>query len=142
MSPMLVVVYALAGRVDIDFDQEPVAHTPDGKPVYFKDLWPSNEEIQDVMNKVLTPADFAKNYGKIFDGNEQWRDMDVSTDKVYQWDDSSTYIKQAPFFQGLKPEVEQPKDIEGASVLLKLGDSVKSKQDPFLDPYPSTHHAP
>lgn len=124
MSPMLVVVYALAGRVDIDFDSEPVAHTPDGKPVFFKDLWPSNEEIEEIMNKVLTPADFAKNYGKIFDGDQQWRDMKVSTDKVYQWDDSSTYIKQAPFFQGLKPEVEQPRDIEGANVLLKLGDSI------------------
>ncbi|GAA4344402.1 aconitate hydratase AcnA [Kangiella taiwanensis] len=124
MSPMLVVVYALAGRVDIDFDSEPVAHTPDGKPVFFKDLWPSNEEIEEIMNKVLTPADFAKNYGKIFDGDQQWRDMKVSTDKVYKWDDSSTYIKQAPFFQGLKPEVEQPRDIEGANVLLKLGDSI------------------
>lgn len=124
MSPMLVVIYALVGRVDIDFDNEPVAHTPDGKAIYFKDLWPSNEEIQEIMAKVLTPADFAKNYGKIFDGNKQWRDMEVSKDKVYQWDDSSTYIKQAPFFQGLKPEVDAPKDIEGASVLLKLGDSI------------------
>ncbi|PXF64639.1 aconitate hydratase AcnA [Kangiella spongicola] len=124
MSPMLVVIYALVGRVDIDFDSEPVAHTPDGKPVYFKDLWPSNEEIQEIMAKVLTPADFAKNYGKIFDGNKQWREMKVSKDKVYQWDDSSTYIKQAPFFQGLKPELNEPKDIEGAKVLLKLGDSI------------------
>ncbi|GAA0204935.1 aconitate hydratase AcnA [Kangiella japonica] len=124
MSPMLVVIYALVGRVDIDFDSEPVAHTPEGKPVYFKDLWPSNEEIQEIMAKVLTPADFAKNYGKIFDGNKQWREMEVSKDKVYQWDDSSTYIKQAPFFQGLKPELDEPKDIEGAKVLLKLGDSI------------------
>lgn len=124
MSPMLVVIYALVGRVDIDFDSEPVAHTPDGKPVYFKDLWPSNEEIQEIMAKVLTPADFAKNYGKIFDGNKQWREMEVSKDKVYQWDDSSTYIKQAPFFQGLDPEVAQPNDVEGAKVLLKLGDSI------------------
>lgn len=124
MSPMLVVVYALAGRVDIDFDSEPVAYTKDDKPVYFKDLWPSNEEIQEIMAKVLSPADFARNYGKIFDGNDEWRDMEVSTDKVYQWDDSSTYIKQAPFFQGLNPEVEAPKDIENASVLLKLGDSI------------------
>lgn len=124
MSPMLVVVYALAGRVDIDFENEPVSHTPDGKPIYFKDLWPTNEEIEEIMNKVLTPADFARNYGKIFDGNKQWREMEVSKDKVYQWDDSSTYIKQAPFFQGLKPEAGQPQDIVGANVLLKLGDSI------------------
>jgi len=124
MSPMLVVIYALAGRVDIDFKSEPVTYTVDDKPVYFKDLWPSNEEIGAVMSEVLTPADYAKSYGEIFEGNEQWRNMEVSKDKVYQWDDKSTYIKQAPFFQGLKPEIEQPGNIEGARVLLKLGDSI------------------
>ncbi|MCW8857615.1 MAG: aconitate hydratase AcnA [Kangiella sp.] len=124
MSPMLVVIYALAGRVDIDFKSEPVTYTVDDKPVYFKDLWPSNEEIGAVMSEVLTPADYAKSYGEIFEGNEQWRNMEVSKDKVYQWDDQSTYIKQAPFFQGLKPEIEQPGNIEGARVLLKLGDSI------------------
>ncbi len=124
MSPMLVVIYALAGRVDIDFKSEPVTHTIEDKPVYFKDLWPSNEEIGAVMSEVLTPADYAKSYGEIFEGNEQWRNMEVSKDKVYQWDDESTYIKQAPFFKGLKPEVEEPGNIKGAKVLLKLGDSI------------------
>ncbi|WP_417445839.1 aconitate hydratase AcnA [Kangiella sp.] len=124
MSPMLVVIYALAGRVDIDFDSEPVTYTVDDKPVYFKDLWPSNEEIQKVMSDVLTPEDYARNYGEIFEGNEQWKNLEVSKDKVYQWDDKSTYIKQAPFFKGLKPEIEQPGNIEGARVLLKLGDSI------------------
>lgn len=124
MSPMLVVMYALAGRVDIDFDSEPVTYTVDDKPVYFKDLWPSNEEIQQVMSEVLTPADYAKTYGEIFKGNEQWDNLEVSKDKVYQWDDKSTYIKEAPFFKGLKPEIEEPGNIEGAKVLLKLGDSI------------------
>ncbi|HEY9029783.1 MAG TPA: aconitate hydratase AcnA [Kangiella sp.] len=124
MSPMLVVIYALAGRVDIDFDSEPVTYTVDDKPIYFKDLWPSNEEIQKVMSDVLTPEDYARNYGEIFEGNEQWKNLEVSKDKVYQWDDKSTYIKQAPFFKGLKPEIEQPGNIEGARVLLKLGDSI------------------
>lgn len=124
MSPMLVVMYALAGRVDIDFDSEPVTYTVDDKPVYFKDLWPSNEEIQQVMSEVLSPADYAKSYGEIFEGNEQWKNLEVSKDKVYQWDDQSTYIKQAPFFKGLKPEIDVPGNIEGARVLLKLGDSI------------------
>lgn len=124
MSPMLVVMYALAGRVDIDFDSEPVTYTVDDKPVYFKDLWPSNEEIQQVMGEVLSPADYAKSYGEIFEGNEQWKNLEVSKDKVYQWDDQSTYIKQAPFFKGLKPEIDVPGNIEGARVLLKLGDSI------------------
>ncbi|MHC9511462.1 aconitate hydratase AcnA [Kangiella sp. M94] len=124
MSPMLVVIYALAGRVDIDFDSEPVTYTVDDKPVYFKDLWPSNEEIQKVMAEVLTPADYAKTYGEIFKGDKQWDNLEVSKDKVYQWDDKSTYIKEAPFFKGLKPEIEEPGNIEGAKVLLKLGDSI------------------
>lgn len=124
MSPMLVVMYALAGRVDIDFDSEPVTYTVDDKPVYFKDLWPTNEEIQQVMSEVLSPADYAKSYGEIFEGNEQWKKLEVSKDKVYQWDDQSTYIKQAPFFKGLKPEIDVPGNIEGARVLLKLGDSI------------------
>lgn len=124
MSPMLVVIYALAGRVDIDFKSEPVTYTVDDKPVYFKDLWPSNEEIGAVMSEVLSPADYAKSYGEIFEGNEQWRNMEVSKDKVYQWDDKSTYIKQAPFFKGLKPELDKISNIEGARVLLKLGDSI------------------
>lgn len=124
MSPMLVVIYALAGRVDIDFKSEPVTYTVDDKPVYFKDLWPSNEEIGAVMSEVLTPADYAKSYGEIFEGNEQWKNLEVSKDKVYQWDDKSTYIKQAPFFKGLKPELDKISNIEGARVLLKLGDSI------------------
>ncbi|MCH7414643.1 aconitate hydratase AcnA [Belliella sp. R4-6] len=124
MSPMLVVAYALAGRVDVDLNNEPVGYDPNLEPVYLKDIWPSNDEIFEVMNKVLSPADFEKSYGEIFEGNEQWKNLEAPKDEIYQWSDESTYIKEVPFFNGLPEEVLEPKDINGANVLLKLGDSI------------------
>ena len=124
MSPMLVVVYALVGRVDVDLMNEPLGYDPNLEPVYLKDIWPSNEEIFEVMSRVLSPADFEKNYGEIFDGNEIWRQLEAPKEKVYQWSSDSTYIKEAPFFQGISESPASPKDIEGAQVLLKLGDSI------------------
>ncbi len=124
MSPMLVVAYALAGRVDVDLMNEPLGFDPNLKPVYLKDIWPSNDEIFEVMSKVLSPADFEKNYGKIFEGNEQWQNLEAPKDEIYQWSDQSTYIKEAPFFEGLSESVPEPNDINGARVLLMLGDSI------------------
>jgi aconitate hydratase len=124
MSPMLVVAFALAGRVDVDLNTEPLGHDPNLEPVFLKDLWPSNEEIFEVMNRVLSPNDFAKNYGEIFEGNEQWRALEAPKDKVYQWSDKSTYIKEAPFFQGISEVVSEAEDIVNSRVLLKLGDSI------------------
>jgi aconitate hydratase len=124
MSPMLVVAYAIAGRVDLDLFTEPLGYDPNQAAVYLKDIWPSNEEINEVMAKVLSPADYAKSYGEIFEGNEQWRNLEVPIDKNYQWDDSSTYIKEAPFFKGISASAPEPVDIENARVLLKLGDSI------------------
>lgn len=124
MSPMLVVAYALAGRVDIDLMNEPVGHDPNLEPVFLKDIWPSNEEIFEVANRVLSPRHYDKNYGEIFEGNEQWKALETPTDKVYQWSDKSTYIKEAPFFKGISEEVPASSDIIGAKVLLKLGDSI------------------
>lgn len=124
MSPMLVVIYALAGRVDIDLDQEPLGYDPNLNPVYMKDIWPSQEEIMEVMSDVLTPGDYAKNYGEIFHGNEQWRAMEAPDTKDYQWDENSTYIKEAPFFKDISEEAPDPKDIKGAYPLLVLGDSI------------------
>lgn len=98
MSPMLVVAFALAGRVDIDLTTEPLSFDRNGRPVYLKDIWPTDDEINEVMRKVLTPKDFKKNYDEIFDGNEIWRNLKVPNDRLYQWDYSSTYIKEAPFF--------------------------------------------
>jgi aconitate hydratase len=124
MSPMLVVAYALAGRVDVDLNNEPLGYDPNLEPVYLKDVWPSNDEIFEVMSKVLSPSDFEKSYGEIFEGNDMWKNLDVPKDKVYQWSDESTYIKEAPFFNGISESIEEPKDILGARVLLKLGDSI------------------
>ncbi len=124
MSPMLVVAFALAGRVDVDLNTEPLGHDPNLEPVFLKDLWPSNEEIFEVMNRVLSPNDFAKNYGEIFEGNEQWKSLEAPKDKVYQWSDKSTYIKEAPFFQGISEVVSEAEDIVNSRVLLKLGDSI------------------
>lgn len=124
MSPMLVVAYALAGRVDVDLNNEPLGYDPNLEPVYLKDVWPSNDEIFEVMSRVLSPADFEKSYGEIFEGNEQWKNLQAPKDEIYQWSSESTYIKEAPFFEGLSESVAEPKDIIGANVLLKLGDSI------------------
>ncbi|EKB49523.1 aconitate hydratase AcnA [Cecembia lonarensis] len=124
MSPMLVVAYALAGRVDVDLNHEPIGYDPNLEPVYLKDIWPSNDEIFEVMSRVLSPADFEKNYGEIFEGNEIWQQLAVPEDKIYQWSEESTYIKEAPFFKGISEEVKEAEDIKSARVLLKLGDSI------------------
>lgn len=124
MSPMLVVAFAIAGRVDIDLTTEPISHDRNGEPVYLKDIWPSDEEIRGVMEEVLSADDFKKNYDEIFEGNEIWRNLEIPKDKLYQWDDESTYIKEVPFFHDLPEEPHPLKDIEGARALLMLGDSI------------------
>src|SRR5690554_4476003 len=124
MSPMLVVAFAIAGRVDIDLTTEPLSHDRNGEPVYLKDIWPTDDEIQSVMKKVLTKEDFKKNYDEIFDGNEIWRDLKVPSDKLYQWDEKSTYIQEVPFFHDLPIDPPPLKNIEGARALLMLGDSI------------------
>jgi aconitate hydratase len=124
MSPMLVVAYAIAGRVDIDLINDPISYDPNQQPVYLKDIWPTDDEINDIMSQVLSPKDFAKSYGEIFEGNEIWRKLNVPEDKLYVWDKSSTYVKEVPFFYNISDLAEALIDIEGARVLLMLGDSV------------------
>lgn len=124
MSPMLVVVYALAGRVDIDLYNEPVGYDPNLEPVYLKDIWPTQEEIDEISRQVLSPGDYQKSYGEIFEGNEIWKQLESGEGEIYPWDDQSTYIKEAPFFKGISVDVPEPKDIVNANVLLKLGDSI------------------
>ena len=124
MSPMLVVAYAIAGRVDIDLNNDPLSYDVNGEPVYLKDLWPTQDEIFDVMRKVLSPDSYKKNYGEIFDGNDQWRSMKAPDSEDYEWDDKSTYIKEAPFFKGISADPEDFQDIKDAHVLLKLGHSI------------------
>ncbi|MEP6728214.1 MAG: aconitate hydratase AcnA [Bacteroidota bacterium] len=124
MSPMLVVAYAIAGRVDIDLVNDPISYDPNQQPVYLKDIWPTDDEINEIMSQVLSPEDFAKNYGEIFEGNEIWRNLIIPHDKLYVWDKSSTYIKETPFFYNISDKAEPLKDIFNARALLVLGDSI------------------
>ncbi|WP_445736845.1 aconitate hydratase AcnA [Mariniflexile sp.] len=124
MSPMLVVAYAIAGRVDIDLINEPLSYDSNQEPVYLKDIWPTDDEINDILSRVLSPGDFAKNYDKIFEGNAIWRQLEVPTEKLYAWDSNSTYIKEIPFFRGISEQPNPLADIANARALLVLGDSI------------------
>lgn len=123
-SPMLVVAYALVGRVDIDLLKDPLGYDPNGQPVFLKDIWPTQEEINQVIAECLTQKDFEETYGVIFDGEEQWQSLQAPSGKDYQWNEESTYIKEAPFFKNIQEEPEALSDVQDARVLLKLGDSV------------------
>lgn len=124
MSPMLVVAFAIAGRVDIDLVNEPLAYDRNQLPVYLKDIWPADDEIREVMDRVLLPEDFHKNYSEIFDGNDIWRNLKVPTEKLYAWDSKSTYIKEVPFFYDISNEPGAITDIKDSKALLVLGDSI------------------
>jgi aconitate hydratase len=123
-SPMLVVIYALTGRVDIDLYHEPVGTDANGEPVYLADLWPSDEEIAAVRNAVLDPEDYRSNYSTVFDGDAEWQALQAPEGQVFQWDAQSTYVKEAPFFQNISMDVNAPQNISGARTLLHLGDSI------------------
>ena len=124
MSPMLVVAFAIAGRVDIDLINDPISHDKNQLPVYLKDIWPSDDEINAVLKEVLSPKDFDKNYSEIFEGNEIWRNLEVPTGNLYEWDENSTYIKEIPFFKNISDQAPALQNIENARALLVLGDSI------------------
>ncbi len=123
-SPPLVVVYALAGRIDIDFDREPIGEGKDGQPVYLKDIWPSQKEIFDAVASSIKPEMFEKEYANVYEGNEHWKALPLLEGEMYQWDEKSTYIKNPPFFDDMPLDVPPLQDIRGARVLALLGDSV------------------
>jgi aconitate hydratase len=122
-SPPLVVAYALAGNMRCDLTSEPLGTDPDGKPVFLKDVWPSQAEIAEAVEKVNT-AMFRKEYAEVFDGDEVWKAIDVPQSKVYQWSKDSTYIQHPPFFEGMGREPDTVEDVRDARVLAMLGDSV------------------
>jgi len=124
MSPMLVVAYALAGRVDVDLINDPIDFDPNGEPVYLRDIWPSREEIQKTINDCMKQDDFKEVYDVIFDGSTDWQSLQVNLDQNFEWDLNSTYVREAPFFENLKPTPDPISDVKGARVLLYLGDSV------------------
>ncbi|OUM90344.1 MAG: aconitate hydratase 1 [Bacillus thermozeamaize] len=123
-SPPLVVAYALAGTVDIDLLNEPIGQGKDGQPVYLRDIWPSQKEVQETIASVLTPELFKERYGRVFDGNEAWNAIPVTGGQMYEWNEASTYIQRVPFFDNLTPEPAPLAEIRGARALAVLGDSV------------------
>jgi len=123
-SPPLVVAFALAGTVDIDIYNEPIGKGKDGKDVYMKDIWPSQEAVKKAVESAVSPDMFRNEYSKVFDGDEMWNSLPTSESELYDWDEDSTYVQEPPFFQDFPLEVEAPEDIVKARVLAYLGDSV------------------
>jgi aconitate hydratase len=122
-SPMLVVAYALAGRIDIDFTSEPIGYDPNGKAIFLKDIWPSQEEIRQAVHQTLDAEMFRRQYATVFEGDERWKALPAPTGQLYQFDPASTYIQNPPFFENLN-QAREIGDIKGARVLLLLGDSI------------------
>ncbi|HEY1897406.1 MAG TPA: aconitate hydratase AcnA, partial [Terracidiphilus sp.] len=124
MSPPLVVSYALAGKIGHNFDTDPLGADQKGKPVFLKDIWPTQQEVADAIEKGLSSEGFRKEYATVSDGDASWQGLSFPTGDVYQWERDSTYIRQAPYFDGIKKTPAPVKDILGARVLAVLGDSV------------------
>lgn len=123
-SPPLVIAYAIAGTVRIDFDKEPLAVNAEGKEIFLRDIWPTREETQAIEKTFVIPSMFKEVYEKIEKVNERWNSLEAPSEKLYTWDPNSTYIKSPPFFDGLTLQPQPPRSIESAHVLLNLGDSV------------------
>jgi aconitate hydratase len=123
-SPPLVVAYALAGTTDIDLVNEPLGKGSDGKDVFLKDIWPSNEEVQQTIDACVTPDLFQSRYADVLTSNERWNQLPLGEGDLYEWDPNSTYIQEPPFLQGLSRASGQIVPIFGARVLALLGDSV------------------
>src|SRR3954451_17817133 len=123
-SPPLVVAYALAGSMDVDLFEDPLGQDQDGNDVFLKDIWPAPAEVERVIGEAITSDMFAKDYVDVFAGDEQWQSLPTPDGKTFEWDADSTYVRKPPYFDGMPDEPEPVTDIEGARVLLKLGDSV------------------
>ena len=123
-SPMLVVAFALAGRVDIDLTTEPLGTDSSGQPVFLKELWPSQQEVRDTLAAALNPKVFRERYGQVFEGDDRWQELEVPQGAIYQWDRDSTYVKELPIFRNLPDAPSEVRDIRKARVLVKVGDSI------------------
>lgn len=123
-SPILVVAYALAGTVDIDFDKDYLSKNQKGEKVYLKDIWPSAEEINEMIGKVLKPQVFTREYDQVYKGNSMWNDIEAKIGALYDFDEVSTYIQNPPFFESLSKEVGTIKELKQLRVLGKFGDSI------------------
>jgi aconitate hydratase len=123
-SPPLVVAYALAGSMNVDLVQDSLGDDADGKPVYLKDIWPSQADVQELVLKTVNRSMFRDSYASVFTGDENWNEIDVPEGEIYSWDSASTYIKSPPYFDGMSMQPEPVADIESARLLALLGDSV------------------
>jgi aconitate hydratase len=123
-SPPLVVAYALAGRMDIDWEAEPIGTSDDGEEVFLRDIWPSAKEIGETIASSVRAEHFAETYSDVFTGDETWRSLDVPEGELFAWVPDSTYVRQPPYFEGMAREPGTVPDIDGAHVLVWLGDSV------------------
>jgi aconitate hydratase len=123
-SPPLVVAYALAGSMDVDLFNDPLGQDQDGNDVFMKDVWPTAKEVEDVIATAITSEMFTEDYADVFAGDEQWKSLPTPEGDTFAWDPESTYVRKPPYFDGMPQEPEQVTDIEGARILLKLGDSV------------------
>ncbi|HYM84996.1 MAG TPA: aconitate hydratase AcnA, partial [Candidatus Dormibacteraeota bacterium] len=123
-SPPLVVAYALAGRIDVDLSSQPLGQDRDGREVMLADIWPSADEIREVIGKAIDPELFRRTYAVVFEGDERWRALPIPAGDRYAWDQASTYIARPPFFAGMAARPEPLRDIVGARALAVLGDSV------------------
>jgi aconitate hydratase len=124
MSPPLVIAYALAGRIDHDLVNEPLGKGKDGEPVYLRDIWPTQQEVEQTIAQCIDSEMFKQNYANVFAGDVQWQQLKVPQGETYTWDGSSTYIKKAPYFDDMAKEPAPVNDVKGARVLAVLGDSV------------------
>jgi len=124
MSPMLVVAFALAGRVDKDLTSEPVGYDPRGCPVFLKEIWPSNAEVAELVERHVKQKFYRQQYGRIFEGDEFWQRLAVTASTTFAWEKASTYVRKPPYFDGFSAEPRRPSDIRDARALLTLGDSV------------------
>jgi aconitate hydratase len=118
------VAYALAGTADIDFAHEPLGRDRQGRPVYLRDIWPTDKEVADALAAALRPEMFRASYARVFDGNETWNRLPVPEGELYRWDPRSTYIQEPPFFTAWSAQPAPPGDLHGARVLVRVGDSV------------------
>ena len=124
MSPPLVVAYALAGSMDLDITTEPLGTDSSGDEVFLKDIWPTSQEIQEVVDSAVASEMFSRDYADVFTGDQRWTDLQTPTGDIFEWDPESTYVRKPPYFEGMAADPAPVTDIEGARVLAKLGDSV------------------
>ncbi|MFS0714704.1 aconitate hydratase [Microbacterium sp. 2P01SA-2] len=123
-SPPLVVAYALAGSMNFDFETDALGKDSNGDDVFLKDIWPATDEVQEIIDSSISREQFIKQYATVFDGDERWKNLPTPTGPVFEWDENSTYVRKAPYFDGMQMELTPVTDITGARVMATLGDSV------------------